>query len=348
LYSFEIKTEKDLYFETVDIKWKSIFNVDQTFKIQVLQGKSPDGKKRSKFKNAMYLGQVVKDAIVDRFRKDVDKRPDVDKDDPDAPLLIRVEPNNNPHSQKETVTINLDMCGQALSNRGYRKVSVQAPLRENLAAGMVLKAGLGPDEDFYNPMCGSGTILTEGLLLKGEIPPSFLRVKNHLETGQRPWSFLSQNFYVKDKYLKQNTEKFFQEVLEQTALGMERLINNKSKNIAIDLDQRAVDSAKANLAAAGLESLAKLEKQDALNYEIPNFKGKIVVNPPYGERLEKENLEELYREFGERLKNSFKDSEAFVLTANLELIKKIQLQTKERMIIYNGNLESRLLHYNLF
>lgn len=348
LYSFEIKTEKDLYFQASDIKWKGVFSVDQTFKIQTIQGKSPDGKKRSKFKSPLYLGQVLKDAIVDRFRKDTKERPSVDKDLPDAPLLVRVEPNNNPHSQKENVTIALDMCGEPISNRAYRVMSVEAPLRENLAAAMVMKSQLKKGEDLYNPMCGSGTILIEALMSLGNIPPSYLRVKRFLAGNEKEWAFLNQNFYSKDKYLKENTEKFLQEVINQGQKGIEALQKSRNKIVAVDTEQKALKASRANLEVLGLLDCARLEQEDALDLEIPGFKGKILANPPYGERLFESNLEEIYRDFGERLKNSFKGSEAFILTSNFEMIKKIQLQTKERMILHNGNLESRLVRYQLF
>lgn len=348
LYGFEIKTEKDLYYEIKDIKWKAVFELEQSFKIQILQGKSPDGKKRSKFKNAMYLGQVCKDGIVDRFRKDTGNRPDVDKENPDAPLLVRVEPNNNPHSQKENVTISLDLCGKALSFRGYRRLSVEAPLRENLAAGIVLKSKLQASEDLYNPMCGSGTIMIEALMIKANIPPSFLKVREHHQFESKEWSFLEQSFFTKDKYLVENTKKLFKEVADQASQGIQKLEKSKSRNIACDLDERSLKSAKSNLDTAGLSSFVELLKEDATELEIKNFKGKILANPPYGERLKSEELEALYRDFGERMKNSFKDCQAYILTANFEMIKKIQLKTAQRMIVYNGNLESRLVRYNLY
>ncbi|MCO4754394.1 MAG: hypothetical protein KC478_07915 [Bacteriovoracaceae bacterium] len=348
LYSFEIKTEKDLYYEMKDIKWKAVFDLEQTFKIQILQGKSPDGNKRSKFKNAMYLGQVSKDAIVDCFRKDTGHRPDVDKEYPDAPLLLRIEPNNNRHSQKETVTVALDMCGKALSFRGYRRLSVEAPLRENLAAGMVLKAGLKKNEDFYNPMCGSGTILIEGLMIKGDIPPSYIKVREYHQYESKEWSFLDQNFYAKDKYLVENTKKLFKEVADKASKGIEALESSKSQNVACEIDEKSLKAARSNLDTAGLYNVVKLVREDATVFGIKDFKGKVIANPPYGERLKQEELESLYRDFGEKLKNSFKGSEAYILTANFPMIKKIQLKTAERMIIHNGNLESRLVRYNLY
>lgn len=349
LYSFEIKTEKDLYFEVRDIKWKGVFDLNQTFKIQTLQGKSPKGTKRSKFKSPIYLSQLAKDAIVDRFRKDCNnERPDVDKELPDAPLLFRVEPNDNPHSQKETVTILLDMCGEPISNRSYRTFAVEAPLRENLAAAMAMKAGVKFNEDFYNPMCGSGTIMIEALMIKGNIPPSYLRVKRHLSGGEKEWAFLNQNFFAKDKYLTENSKKFFMDAVEQAETGIKNLSREKAQNIALDLDRRALKATRTNLEILGLAKVVDIVEDDALEYIPENFKGKIIANPPYGERLQDPDLEGLYRDFGENLKKSFKGCEAYVLTGNLEMIKKIQLQTKERMIVFNGNIESRLVRYDLY
>ncbi len=348
LFSFEIKTEKDLYFETKEIKWKSVFGLEQTFKIQTLQGKSPKGTKRSKFKSPLYLGQLAKDGIVDRFRKDTGERPSVNKELADAPLLLRVAPNDNPHSQKESVTFLLDMSGEPVSNRSYRSHVVEAPLRENLAAGICLKSGLNENDDFYNPMCGSGTILIEGMMVKGNIPPGYLRVKRHLSGSDKEWAFLNQNFYTKDRYLKENVSKFFLDVVDEAKVGIEKLKKTKSKNIGCDIDPRAIESARKNLAMLGLDKSCEIKQADATKLSIDGFKGKVIANPPYGERLQMEDLEGLYREFGETLKNQFKGSEAYVLTANFEMIKKIQLQTSERMILFNGNLESRLVKYELF
>lgn len=348
LFQFEIKNEKDLYHEIKDIKWKAVFNLDQTFKIQVLQGKSSDGQKRSQYANPLYLAQLSKDAIVDRFRKDCEKRPSVEKENPDVSLLIHIEPNINPFSKKEMVTISLDMCGKPLSFRGYRQASVEAPLRENLAAAMALKAQVSAQDSIYNPMCGSATLAIEALLIQADIAPSYLRVKSQLAGGVSEWSFLNHNFYVKDKYLKANVEKMLNEIDQKTINGMEKLKKLKHKVICCDTDNFALKAARINLDIAGLSEFAQLINADATELELPGFEGKILVNPPYGERLQEGDVEKTYRDLGERLKKSFKGSQAFILSANLAMVKKIQLQTSERMIVHNAKLESRILYYELF
>lgn len=349
-YDFEVKVEKDIYHRAKEIKWKAIFDLDQTFKIYVLQGKSPLGTKRSKFTNSMFLGQTLKDGIVDRFREDLKERPSVDKDCPDVSIYLRVEPNDNPHSQKEHVTILVDLCGESMGKRGYRQSSVKAPVRENLAAGLLLMSGYDGTTDFYDPMCGSGTFLIESLLIKGNIPPSYLTVREYFDDADSaPWDFLNHNLYVKDKYLIEKTQKILKQAKEETELGLKKLEESNSKTYGIDKDHFAVKAAQDNLFIAGLSKFAHVDKKEFQENEINNFKGFIVTNPPYGERLgEEEELEKLYYDLGEVFKNKFKESNAYILTGNLKLIKKIQLKTSKKHIIFNGNLESRFVHYELF
>lgn len=349
-HSFEIKIEKDIYFCAKEIKWKAIFDLDQTFKIYVLQGKSPLGTKRSKFRNSMYLGQVLKDAIVDRFREDTKERPSVDKDNPDISLYLRVEPNDNPHSEKEDVTILADLCGDSMGRRGYRVSSVKAPVRENLAAGLVLMSDYNKDKDLYDPMCGSGTFIIESLLVKGNIPPSFLKVRDYFEDeDSAPWDFLNHNFYVRDKDLIEKSKEMLEEAKKQIEKGLILLGNSTTKTYGCDSDYFAVKATQDNLHLTGLSEFAIIEKREFQEKIIEGFKGTIITNPPYGERLgEEEELGVLYYDLGEMFKNKFKESNAFVLTGNLNLIKKIQLKTKKKHIIYNGNLESRFVQYELF
>jgi 23S rRNA G2445 N2-methylase RlmL len=350
-YSFDIKNEKDIYFYAKEIKWKALFNLDQTFKIDVTLGHSPDGFKRSKFTNTMFLGQKLKDAIVDRFRDDTNgKRPDVDKYDPDVLIQVRIEPVDNKFSQKEKVTISLDLSGTILSNRGYRIRTVEAPIRENLAAGLLMIANIQDKEDFYDPMCGGGTFLVEATLIKGNISPSFLKIKEYLQDNEsKPWSFLGLEFYKKNKYLVSNTEELIKEINENNLKGMQKLRELKIKIYGTDIDQSSIKAAKMNIANAGLADLIYLEVADGTTFNPGEFKGKIVTNPPYGERLgEIDELKPIYHELGENLKQQFKDCEAYLITSNLELLKEISLRTSFRKELKNGKLESRFVKYELF
>lgn len=349
IFGFTIKNEKDIYFRGKEIKWKSVFSLEQTFKIQVLQGKSPKGSKRSKFNNSMFLGQQLKDAIADRFREDTKDRPDVDKYSPDLSLLMRVEPNDNPHSQKEDITILIDMCGQTLSNRGYRVKSFSAPVRENLAAGILKLAGYTGKEVLVDAMCGSGTFLAEAVQIQNDLPPCFIRLKDYKEHDDAlPWDFLKHNYYTKDKYLKENTEGFIEEAYAKVQKNLKNL--KKAKVYGFDIDTGALDIASYNLEVAGLSGGISLQKGDATSISKPNEEGGIfVVNPPYGERLgEEQELANTYHQLGENLKNNFKDYKAYIFTGNMPLLKKISLRTSKKHLLFNGNIESRLAEYLLY
>lgn len=351
-FKFEVKIEKDLYFYSKEIKWKAVFDLDQTFKINVVQSKSSNGEKRSKFKSTMFLAQNLKDGIVDRFRDDCKgERPSVDKDQADMTILLHVEPNNNPHSVKETVTILLDMCGAPLSQRGYRASNFSAPLKENLAAGLVMLTGYDGKKHFVDPMCGSGTILAESLLIKGNIPPSYLAIDSILEHGEDTyWDFMKHNWFKKDKYLVADWKKLLELYLDKARDGFERLEKSEFKTIGCDNERYSLNSAKSNLEAADLIDFVTLEEKDATEVSFPGLQdGILITNPPYGERIgEERDLPALYHNFGENLKNNFKGYFAYIFTGNLPLIKKISLRTSRKHILFNGSIDSRLVEYKLF
>ncbi len=351
-FQFEIKIEKDLYFFAKEIKWKSVFNIDQTFKISVVQSQSPDGKKRSKFKSTMFLAQNLKDAIVDRFRDDTKgERPSVDKEQADMNLLLHVQPNNNPHSVKETATILIDMCGAPLSQRGYRDTNFSAPLKENLAAGLVLLSGYNGSQTFFDPMCGSGTIIIESLLIKGDIPPSYLALHEILEhEEEKYWDFMTHNWFIKDKYLVADWKKLLEVYIEKARDGFENLEKSNVKTFASDSERYSINAINFNLKAADLKEFVNLVQDDATTVSLSSVdSGIIITNPPYGERIgEQQDLPKLYHDFGENLKKNFKGFNAYIFTGNLPLIKKISLRTSKKHILYNGSIESRLVEYQLF
>lgn len=351
VYKFEIKIEKDLYFFAKEIKWKSLFDLEQTFKITTQQSKNSKGQ-WSKFKSSMFLSQNLKDGIVDKFRFDTKgERPSVDKENPDIHLLLHIEPNINPHSVKEDVTILIDMCGSPLSNRGYRDTNFSAPLKENLAAALVKLSGYNAQEHFVDPMCGSATILIESLLIKGNIPPSFIAVHEILENKDETyWDFQKHNWFKKDKYLKEHWSALLNAYHKKSEQGFEALEKSEYKTLGFDHEQYAINASNFNLKAAELADFVSIEKMDATKLKLPEIeKGVIVTNPPYGVRVgEEDNLDELYHQFGENLKHNFKNFRAYIFTGNLPMIKKISLRSTKKHILFNGNIESRLVEYQLY
>jgi putative N6-adenine-specific DNA methylase len=353
LFQFDAKKEKDVYFESKKHDWKKEFSLNQTFKINTILGHSPDGKKRSQFTNSMFLGLQLKDAIVDRYRKETNKRPDVDPEDADYALLLHVRPYDNPYSTKELCTVLVDLCGEPLSNRGYRSEKFPAPLRENLAAGMIMLSGLTEKDTFVDAMCGSGTLVTEALLYMGKIPAGYMKVQKFFQSEKNnPWKFLTMNFYTRDQFIQDNFNKVVAQALEDHKQGLEKIRHSEQLFYANDKDPKAIQVTKKHLTRAGLEGIAEITTFDATTMPKPvDGRGVFMVNPPYGERLEpgeEEKLKNLYHELGENLKSNFKDYRAYVLTGNLDKLKSISLRTSKRHILYNGNIECRLAEYLLY
>lgn len=351
MFQFEIKEEKDLYHFAKDIKWKAVFDLNQTFKISVVQGLSRNGEKRSKFKSSIFLSQNFKDGIVDRYRIDSNgERPSVDKEQADISFLLRIEPNDNPHSQKENVTVLVDLCGAPLSHRGYRDTNFSAPLKENLAAGLVMLSGYTGEQTLIDPMCGSGTIIIESLLIKAKIPPSYLAIHEIINNpDEHYWDFTKHNWFKKDKYILDNWNKLIHLYNTKAQDGFEFLESSKINTYASDNEKYAVNAITFNLKASDLTDFVTLTKEDACQVKNNNNEGIIITNPPYGERIgEDRELPELYYNFGENLKNNFKGYSAYIFTGNLPLLKKISLRTSKKTILYNGNIEARLAEYKLF
>lgn len=348
IYQFEIKTEKDLYYFAKEIKWKAVFGLDQTFKISVVQSKSPNGEKRSQFSNTMFLGQKLKDAIVDRFRADCnDERPSVEKVHPNLSLQLHLAPNDNPHSRKEVATIMIDITGRPLSERGYKSGSFTAPLRENLAAGIIGLMEYHGEGIFIDAMCGSGTMLIEAALIAGDIPPCFYNLK-HIERGDF-WDFQNHFWFQKSEYLQNKLSEFITKYLELSERGYQNLQQKKIKLLGNDIDNEAMKISVENIRRARLLDYIEFENKDALFLETDETTGYVFANPPYGERLGRdEDLEHLYHEWGETLKHKFKGFKAYLFTGNLPLIKKISLRTSSKVILFNGNIESRLVEYQLY
>ncbi|MBD66695.1 MAG: hypothetical protein CME62_15915 [Halobacteriovoraceae bacterium] len=350
MFVFTINSEKNLHKKALEIKWKSVFNLDQTFKISVVQGMSEDGKHRSKFKSTLYLAQNLKDAIVDRYRKDADgERPSVSKDDPDINLLLRVEPITGDEYRNEECTILLDLCGAPLNHRGYRDTNFAAPLKENLAAGIVMLTGYTGKEHFIDAMCGSGTLIIESLLIKGDLPPSYLLIEDYLKTEKKHWKFLAHNWFVKDKYLTAEWKEIAELYLTKVKAGYKNLEQAKVQTLAYDKEKYSRNAIGFNLKAAKLQDYVRVEAGDATELAPPVDSGIVVANPPYGHRLEQDkDLSELYHNFGENLKKNFKGFKAYIFTGNMPLIKKISLRTSRKDILWNGNIESRLVEYDLY
>jgi 23S rRNA (guanine2445-N2)-methyltransferase / 23S rRNA (guanine2069-N7)-methyltransferase len=323
LAEFQVTSEDDLYKGVRDIPWEEHFSPDSTFAVNA-SGKA------GVIDHTHFASLKVKDAVVDRFRDLLGSRPSIDIKQPDLRL--------NLHLARELSTISLDLSGDALHRRGYRHEKGKAPLKENLAAAILMRVGwpalASEGLPFIDPMCGAGTLPIEAALIAGDVAPGIFRPsfgfmgwKNH-KTGI--WT----NLQVEARYRMKE--------------GLERL----PIILGYDFDRSAVRAALDNLQRAGLDKRVHIERRDLGSLALPpavrDRIGLIMVNPPYGERLgEKEDLRALYSSMGESLREKFRGWRAAVFTGNPELGKEMGLRAVKTNNLYNGNIKCRLLHFEI-
>lgn len=339
---------EELYQKAFDHDWHRLIPLHQTFKINTLF----DQGSKATFNNSMALGLKLKDAIADQIRsKQKDQRPNVDSKEADYPLLMRIEQKNQDREPSFKVQIYLDLCGEALTNRGPRGVGQnQAPLRENLAAAMILLSDWNPQEDlFMDLFCGSGTLLVEAIWIKAQVPASYLKLKNYIQNPNlnKPFAFLKQDWFFQNSELQKEFHEWASAIVEKSHQSL--LALETGQFFASDIEAKTCSLARSIFRRAEVEEIITLKRQNAITARpFGDPPGVVMSNLPYGERMGlKEDLESLYENFGENLKKNFTGFRAYILTSESELRKKIRLQTSKRIALKNGNIECRLLRYDL-
>lgn len=277
--------------------------------------------KESKMRDQRFVAMKVKDAIVDQFRDSFGVRPDVDNENPSLRIHVR--------AIKNQFSVAIDTSGDSLFKRGYRKDVGEAPLKENLAAGLIKLAGWDEQSPLVDPMCGSGTFLIEAAMMALNIAPGINRKK-----------FGFQNWL--------NFEKSAWEKVVQDALDAEKE-EIPFKLYGFDIDRRVLTSAKENAKMAGVDQVIEFKKESISTVEAPAEKGLLIVNPPYGARIgDEDNLRDVYRDLGFTLKHRFKGWDAWILSGNKELIADLKLKSTRKFFVFNGNIECRFLKYSMF
>ena len=262
----------------------------------------------------------AKDAIVDRIREKTGERPNVELDDPDLPIHI--------HISGEKVTVSLDSTGDSLHMRGYRQITGQAPINEVLAAGIVELTGWDPRTPFYDGMCGSGTIAIEAAIKGLNMPPGLFR--------KQGWAF-------------EKWPDFDQKLLDTIIDGsMERISNAPLKIYASDVSANVVAKAKKNIYGAELEDEIQVSVQEFLELKPSEARGTLVLNPPYGDRMNKEDIDELYQKIGDAFKQNWQGFACFMITGNLTALKKVGLKSTSKVELFNGSIECRLARYDVY
>ena len=308
---FKAHSAEDMYDEVRKIDWSQYIEQGKTFSVDSVVYSE-------EFRNSRFVTYKVKDAIVDQFREATGTRPNISVSNPDIRLNI--------HIAEDQATLSLDSSGESLHRRGYRQESVEAPLNEVLAAGMILMSGWKADTDFIDPMCGSGTLLIEAALIARNINPGVFRKAFAFEKWPDFNQELFDTIYNDDSHERDFAHHIY----------------------GYDVDMKAVNTARLNVKAAGLSQTVTVEQQDFKDFKKPAEKSIIMTNPPYGERISTPDLLGTYKMIGERLKHEFGGNEAWILSYHEECFEQIGLKPSIKIPLYNGSLECEFRKYALF
>lgn len=310
---FRVRNEDDYYRKLYDFHWNSILNTRQTFAVSATL-------QTELFNHSKYVALRAKDAIVDKFRDTEGQRPSIDTLHPNVQIHI--------HVQQNEVIVSLDSSGDSLHHRGYRSLTNIAPINEVLAAGMLLLSGWDGQSDFLDPMCGSGTLLIEAAMIACNIPANIQR---------KEFAFEKWNDYDADLF----------DLIFSSSLKKIREFHHSI--IGYDKAPSAVIKAKENLKNANLSQYIEVFQKNFFetSKDDKNEKLHMVFNPPYGERLQI-NVEEFYKSIGDTLKNNYPDTDAWLITSNMEAMKHVGLRPSRKIKLFNGKLESRLLNYQMY
>lgn len=311
--SFRVVKEEDLYKNIKNIKWENFMKSDGTLAVSATVNNSV-------FTHSQYTALKTKDAIVDRFRDLEGVRPNIDLRFPDLKV--------NVHIDRQMCNISLDTSGESLHKRGYKSATNIAPINEVLAAGLIILSGWDGQTDFMDPMCGSGTMLAEAAMIACNIPPNLMRKEFAFERWQ-DW----------------DVELF--EKIEDSLLSKTRDFHHKITGY--DKSPSAVEKAKENIKNAHLDEFVHIQHEDFFKTQKGGHeKLHMVFNPPYGERLENLNVEEFYGDIGTTLKHGYPNTNAWLITSNMEALKSVGLRPSRKIKVFNAKLEARFVKYEMY
>lgn len=309
---FKARHDNTLYRQAQKIRWDHYFGLEDTFAV--------DATVHSPYiRHSKYAALRVKDAIVDQFRRHNDQRPDVNVLSPSLRIHL--------HIRNEHCTLALDSSGDALYKRGYRIDTLEAPINEALAAGLIILSGWQRDCAFIDPMCGSGTIPIEAALYAYNLPPQIVRK----EFGFMKWRDFDSDLWrdVKEKALNNKTDFSF-------------------PIFGFDKDFQAIRISRHNALAAHLEGKIEFTRKIFEKLKPPVEKGLILMNPPYDQRLGEDDISTLYKGIGDQLKQTFQGYAAWIISSNFDALKKVGLRPSRKITLFNGPLECKFQKYELY
>lgn len=312
IHRFRVKHQNELYKKVQKVDWSEYLSLSDTFAV--------DAVTNSAFiRHSHYAALKTKDAIVDQFRKKTGRRPNIDVQSPNLRLHL--------HIRNDWGTILLDSSGDSLHKRGYRQASVAAPINEVLAAGMILLAGWDSSSSFMDAMCGSGTLPIEAAMMAHRIPPQWLR----RQFGFMKWKDFDGSLWMK---IRKDAQRQFQK--------------STYTIWASDQDDDAIQAIKTNLRALNLMDKVKVMEKEFSEVTPPPQPGLLIINPPYDERLERRDINELYQQIGDKLKEDYSGWEAWIISSNKTALKHIGLRPSRKITLYNGALECKFHKFEMY
>jgi len=311
VFEFKAFNQHQFYSKLSAIAWEEYMDVNQSFAIDSTVNSET-------FKHSQFVTLKMKDAIVDYFQYKFNRRPDVETKSPDIKFHL--------HIDRELVTVSLDSSGDPLFKRGYRKEQGEAPINEVLASGMLQLAGWDGKGNFLDPMCGSGTLLIEAAMIAMDLPAQIFRRRFAFQN----WNNYDADLFAKIKEVRVNRVKEF-----------------TGKIVGYDIDARMLNAARINIEAAEMEDVIEVRKQNFFDSKKELFPLLMVFNPPYDERISI-NDDNFYKKIGDTFKTSYPNTLAWLISSDLEAVKKIGLRPSRKIKLFNGKLETRFLQYEMY
>ena len=310
IQTFQAHNEKELYKNILKIDWEKYLTTESTFATHATTNSEV-------FNHSKYASLLVKDGIADYFRNKYDKRPNVDPENPDLTI--------NLHINKHTCTVSLDSSGESLHKRGYKLDTIIAPMNEVLASGLILLSGWNKQDNFHDPMCGSGTLLIEAAMIAYNIPANIFRNKFGFES----WKDFDSELFEKIK-----------------DVSLDKEVDFKGTITGGDNFQKAIRISRKNIENALMFENIKVKNEDFFETLIKE-NSFVIFNPPYGERIEL-GINEFYEKVGDSLKNNYKNCTVWIISSDLENMKMIGLKPTKKINLMNANLKCSFREFKIY
>jgi putative N6-adenine-specific DNA methylase len=312
IYSFQARDENEFYDRIKELDWSQYMSNNDTLAVDATTF-------GEYFTHSKYISLKAKDAIVDQFRDNTGRRPNVNVISPTIRISI--------HIQIDEVIVSLDSSGDPLFKRGYRVERMGAPMNEVLAAGMILLSGWDKKSDFMDGMCGSGTLPIEAGLIARNMPSQW----NRTSFGFQTWKDFDHDLWQ-----------------EVRAEAQAKIIPFEYTISGHDRDFKAISVSRVNIMKADLDDTIEVKRTTFEKLEATSEKGIMILNPPYNERLEIKNINELYKMMGDQFKQQFKGWEVWVISSNMKALKCIGLRPSKKIQLMNGPLDCKYVKFEMY